>query len=425
MKEVINIINKINKTSSANEKIVILKANKDNESLKRVLYYTYNPDLKYKITEDVISSYIVEFSEYHNNPFELLDKLAASNINDELRQEVGLFLGSLSQEERLFWLNVLQKDLRCNISIKTIQKVWKDLLPEWGCMLGSKYLDNEKYVKGKSFTLTIKLDGHRCLIVKHGEDVKAYTRQHKEYSGLDDIINEVLTIEGDFVLDGELLVSNYKNISPETRYKATSNIVRRDGIKHGVSLITFDIIPYEDFVKGKCNTPYIERRILLENILSNMQSIEPVEVVYNGYDIDLIPALLDEVTSRGEEGLMLNLNDHPYECKRTKGLLKLKKFQTADVRAVGVLEGYGKYKGKLGAITIEFEHNGEIHRCNVGSGFSDDERLLYHQRPELLLNKIVEIGYFEITSNAKGGIGLRFPTWKSRIRNDKTEISMY
>lgn len=424
MKETISIINKIKNTSSTNEKIAILKDNKDNELLKRILYYTYNPDLKYKITEDVITPYIIEFSEYDKDPFKLLDKLATSNINDELRREVGMFLGSLTQEEGEFWLNVLQKDLRCNISVKTIQKVWKGLIPEWGCMLGSKYFDNEKYVEGKSFTLTVKLDGHRCLIVKHGNDIKAYTRQHKEYLGLDDIINEVSTMEGDFVLDGELLVSNYKEIPPETRYKATSNIVRKDGIKHGVSLIAFDIVPHQDFIKGKCNAPYIERRKRLEQVLSNKQFIEVVDIVYKGSDTDVIIPLLEEVTSKGEEGLMLNLNNHPYECKRTKGLLKLKKFQTADVRVVEVLEGDGKYKDKLGAITIEFEHNGEVHRCNVGSGFSDNERLLYHRQPELLLNKIVEIGYFEITSNAKGGVGLRFPTWKSRIRHDKTGISM-
>ena len=424
MKETISIINKIKNTSSTNEKIAILKDNKDNELLKRILYYTYNPDLKYKITEDVITPYIIEFSEYDKDPFKLLDKLATSNINDELRREVGMFLGSLTQEEGEFWLNVLQKDLRCNISVKTIQKVWKGLIPEWGCMLGSKYFDNEKYVEGKSFTLTVKLDGHRCLIIKHGNDIKAYTRQHKEYLGLDDIINEVSTMEGDFVLDGELLVSNYKEIPPETRYKATSNIVRKDGVKHGVSLIAFDIVPYQDFIKGKCNTPYIERRKRLEQVLSNKQFIEVVDIVYKGSDTDVIIPLLDEVTSIGEEGLMLNLNNYPYECKRTKGLLKLKKFQTADVRVVDVLEGDGKYKDKLGAITIEFEHKGETHRCNVGSGFSDDERLLYHQKPELLLNKIVEIGYFEITSNAKGGVGLRFPTFK-RTRFEKTQISMH
>lgn len=424
MKEIISIINKIQNTSSTNEKIAILKDNKDNELLKRILYYTYNPDLKYKITEDVITPYIIEFSEYDKDPFKLLDKLATSNINDELRREVGVFLGSLTQEEGEFWLNVLQKDLRCNISVKTIQKVWKGLIPEWGCMLGSKYFDNEKYVEGKLFTLTVKLDGHRCLIVKHGNDIKAYTRQHKEYLGLDDIINEVSTMEGDFVLDGELLVSNYKEIPPETRYKATSNIVRKDGIKHGVSLIAFDIVPYQDFIKSKCNTPYTERRKLLEQILSNKQFIEVVDSVYKGSDTDVIIPLLEEVTSKGEEGLMLNLNNYPYECKRTKGLLKLKRFQTADVRVVDVLEGDGKYKDKLGAITIEFEHNGETHRCNVGSGFSDDERLLYHQKPELLLNKIVEIGYFEITSNAKGGVGLRFPTFK-RTRFGKTQISMH
>ena len=44
----------------------------------------------------------------------------------------------------------------------------------------------------------------------------------------------------------------------------------------------------------------------------------------------------------------------------------------------------------------------------------------------LVLNKIVTIGYFEVSQNSKTKeYSLRFPTWKGIIRNDKTEISMY
>jgi len=97
----------------------------------------------------------------------------------------------------------------------------------------------------------------------------------------------------------------------------------------------------------------------------------------------------------------------------------------ADVLCKNVLEGTGKNVGKLGSITIQFEHEGKTYECNCGSGFSDEEREAYYKQPELIVGKIVTVGYFEISKNASGDCGLRFPTWKSIIRHDKNEISMY
>ena len=72
----------------------------------------------------------------------------------------------------------------------------------------------------------------------------------------------------------------------------------------------------------------------------------------------------------------------------------------------------------------EFLHEGNTYQCNCGSGFSDEERVKYFNNPELLIGKIVTIGYFEISKNEQNTYGFRFPTWKGIIRDDKTEISM-
>lgn len=123
---------------------------------------------------------------------------------------------------------------------------------------------------------------------------------------------------------------------------------------------------------------------------------------------------------------MINLVDSPYVCKRTDYILKVKTFKEADVKVVDVLEGSGRLKGVLGAITIEFiGGDNKIYRTNVGSGFSDEERKLFMKNPHMLLGKIVTIKYFEVTKNQQGGYGLRFPTWEGIIRDDKDEISMY
>ena len=61
--------------------------------------------------------------------------------------------------------------------------------------------------------------------------------------------------------------------------------------------------------------------------------------------------------------------------------------------------------------------------CECGSGFTDEERLNYWEHPELIMGKVVELKYFEVTQNDKDKTkySLRFPTWQHRIRTDKDE----
>ena len=66
------------------------------------------------------------------------------------------------------------------------------------------------------------------------------------------------------------------------------------------------------------------------------------------------------------------------------------------------------------------DSNNNYHRVRVGSGFTDEQRQYYFKHSKDILNKVVEIGYFEVTHN-KGdeGLSLRFPTWLDRVRTDK------
>jgi DNA ligase-1 len=57
------------------------------------------------------------------------------------------------------------------------------------------------------------------------------------------------------------------------------------------------------------------------------------------------------------------------------------------------------------------EHKGS--HMNVGSGLSDNERVLWYKDPSLILNKIITVQYFEETVDSKTGtLSLRFPTLK-------------
>ena len=65
-----------------------------------------------------------------------------------------------------------------------------------------------------------------------------------------------------------------------------------------------------------------------------------------------------------------------------------------------------------------------IYNVRVGSGFTATERDVFWRNPEKIVGKIVEIQYFEVSQNEKGGYSLRFPIFKW-VREDKDEPSTF
>ena len=86
-------------------------------------------------------------------------------------------------------------------------------------------------------------------------------------------------------------------------------------------------------------------------------------------------------------------------------------------------EKTGKNLKKLGSSVIKFLYNGQEKYCNVGSGFTDEQREYYWKYPEEIVGKIIVINYFEITTNKDGEVSLRFPTFTGETRFDKDDIS--
>ena len=415
-----DIIKSLEDTSSVNGKIKILKSNSENELLKLILECTYNTYKKYGISENVLAT-VSSNRKNSKTIFELLDILASNNINNSLREEIGAFKNANMEHWDLYKKMIL-KDLRCNISSKTINKVWDGLIPtsETGvnvnCMLASKF-DFEKPPTGKMF-ITEKLDGIRiwCMIDSFG-NIELYTRQGKIVEGCKEIEKAISELKlTNVILDGEILASN---CSYEDVYKETIKRVKnKNKTKTGLNFHVFDIITIDEY-KNKVGTKrYSERRKILDSISEN-EFIKIVPVLYEGDDINEVLKLLDIYRAKGAEGLMCNLNK-AYEFKRSKGCLKLKVMQTCDLQIIGFQEGEGRHSGKLGALIVDFKGN----KVGVGTGFSDEERLSIWENRDSLLGRVVEVRYFEITKDKNGAESLRFPTYVS-IREKGKEISYH
>ena len=164
---------------------------------------------------------------------------------------------------------------------------------------------------------------------------------------------------------------------------------------------------------------------MLENLIEENEFIRLVPKFGITDDVEYIYKVLDDVVNNGEVGLILNTLNGKYGFgKRSKDILKVKKFEDADVLVTNVLEGEGKFKGKLGKIEVQFKYKDKVYINYIGSGFNEFERDYFWVHKEELIGKIVTIKYFELSKNEKGEVGFRFGTWKGSdyIRKDKEGI---
>ena len=426
--EVKDIFDKISKTSGKNDKIKIIKQNKDNELLIECLKFLLDSDIVTGLSKKKINKKVKLDKETTSDIRCIFDYLKQHNTGtDEDITTVQSFTHCMDEDLKEFCNGLFTKSLKVGIDVKGVNKAIPNLIPSFNIMLADSYAKCSNRVEGKEFILTTKLDGSRICVIKKDDKIILKTRQNKLYEGL-------IEIEEDFkdlpngVYDGELLAKGVFENSAE-QYKETMKISRKKGIKKGLKMVCYDYIEnIEDFYNGKDLTECINRKNKLKEILSiNKENIEYLEPLYIGKDLNKIIEFSNLAVQNGEEGIMLSIANSPYECKRSKNLLKVKQFFEGDVYVTDVIEGDNKYKGKLGCVKCKFLYNGEIQDVEVGSGFNDEEREILFKNPDLILNKVITIKYFEVSQNSTTGkYSLRFPTISKRypdfIRIDKSTL---
>jgi DNA ligase-1 len=284
-------------------------------------------------------------------------------------------------------------------------------------MLANSYFDKPEIVNGKSFALTTKIDGGRIIAIKENGNVSFYTRAGQKYEGLVDLENELKNLPVDNIcFDGEITLLDPQGMTSKDQYKHTMKITRKDGEKHGVKMLVFDYMSSSDFKDQTNKMTYEERRNRLDALFDNfsLTYFTKLPVLYKGSDIEEINKWLNYSISHGEEGVMINILDAPYEFKRTNNLLKVKKMRDIDLTVIGYEEGNNQLKGKLGALIVDYKG----HQVKVGSGFTKELREEIWRHPQDYVGLTASIQYFEETTNDKGGISLRFPVFLD-FRYDK------
>ena len=316
------------------------------------------------------------------------------------------FIRNQPEEYHDFYTEFVTKSFRLGADSKVVNACIPGLIPTWDVMLGTS-IEHCKLPENIWFSLSQKLNGNRCTYY-NGE---FYTRQNKKYIGLNHIKADIEKIPNakDLVFDGELIYKNSEGLSDSSAFQKGTGIANnKSENKEELKLVLFDILPREEFDNKVSKDTYKTRKQhLLDLKQYETENIKIVQIFYEGTDQSEIWKWLDYCEQHDMEGCMLNL-DTPYECKRTKNLMKVKKFYDFDLKIIGYEEGTGRNKGKLGAFVVDYKGN----QVKVGSGFNDEDRISFWNNRNEYIGRVITVKYKEISTDKKTGLeSLQFPVY--------------
>ena len=345
----------------------------------------------------------------------LTDKLVAREVTGHAARDAIQTLADHSTVEQWndWYRRILIKDLRCGTGAKLINKVQKDTIPLFGCMLAHDGAKHPKKITGKC-SVEYKYDGVRVIAIVQNGDATLYSRNGKLLANFPHI-EEALSkpeFEG-LVFDGEVMSEDFQTLMKQVH--------RKEGAQTEDSyLAVFDMLTLDEFNAGGTSMNAVDRRRRLID-LSNLFNyrIQVVDAFDINFDTEEGQAEFDKLNkhalAEGYEGLMIKPDHEGYKCKRSHAWLKVKPFIEVTLKVIALEEGTGKNEGLLGALVVEGEDDGKFFHLNVGSGLTDENREQIWADQSNVIGQLVEIRADAATQSqdADDTWSLRFPRFKT------------
>ena len=414
-----DILNELNESNSSNYKLDILKKYKDNSELKKLLELTYNRNkYNFNVSKNCIikdNPNILESngSKTVDELLSALEILGEGTIRgNEAHQFVCNHLKCLDNDNKEIFLNVLGRDLKIGLNVKSINKVFKNLIPKPNYMrcavLSEKTL---KKIKFPAF-IQLKMDGtYREIHVADGQ-VTGKTRSGEEY------FNPVLFKEMENFPNG--YYTGELTIDGESRFTGNGLINSLNPPYEKITFTVWDYLTDDDYLE-KSKTPYYSRFESLSDIIEKHNS-NRVKLVPN-HEVNSIDEALKYVSDWMEQGLeggVLKDKNNVFKNGTSGTQLKIKLKVDAEMRITGFTDGTigTKREGKIGAIQFSNDEGTIKGQC---SGFSDEELDLFTKNKDNLIGKIISVEFNDLVKSENNDYyALSHPRF-IEIRNDKDE----
>jgi len=417
----IEILEKLESDNSRLFKEALLREHCDNKTLQRALVMAADPWKNW----GVIKYDKVDFFGSHGHEDAMLDafmdlldllndrKMTGSKARGAVEGSISAFddLGK-KWAERLLWRN-----LRCGVSATTINKIWPGSVVPFAVALAETLATVG--VNG-DFTITdpikypvrveAKLDGLRCIAVKHNGEVSMFTRSGTLLETLPRIKAAIAALPLDnFVLDGEAMAASWED--------SASVMMSSKSKKDDAAMCyhTFDLVWFADWQAQSTKLTYAQRLNILEPVIFSSGKSSPFKLVKSKTcaNENEIREFYAECLDEGYEGVMLKDTKAPYRWKRSNAILKLKPVATEEGTIVDWYEAKESTKraGQFGGFVI-LTPNGVTTR--VGGGYCDDlKNKIFRDGPDTYIGKIAEVEHQPpATPDGK----LRFPVF-TRFRD--------
>ena len=429
------ILEKIKNENSTNKKIEILKQNKNNNLLKKILFYTYNNLYNFYIKKipnvKSHSNLTIESEEVWN----LLDDLRQRKITGNFaRDKVKFILEKLNEKDAEIFTKILKKDMKIGINRKTINKVWNNLIPEIPYM-GARAFNEKDFNKllnqVEYLYAEVKYDGEFVNIINENGNIKTLSR-----NGKDIYLEHLFDIKEGYVLTGELLVKNVdrytsngiinslKQINEKIKLgtiktKELDDFYKRYGklpedIEKDIYVVVWDCIPYEEWIKGKWEVQLYKRRKILKDFIKDNIHLVEYKIVKTKEEIfEYYYKKLQD----GEEGIILKDPNSIWKDGKYKEIQKFKNVIELDLKIVDYKYGTigSKYENVINRLVLETE-DGKLK--TTASGISEEMMNYLTKEKDNLKNKIVVIKCNGISKNKEGEYSLLHPRIEY-IRDDK------
>ena len=414
-----DILNELNESNSSNYKLDILKKYKDNSELKKLLELTYNRN-KYNfnvskncIIKDNPSILESKGSKTVDELLSALEILGEGTIRgNEAHRFVCNHLKCLDNDNKEIFLNVLGRDLKIGLNVKSINKVFKNLIPKPNYMRCAVL--SEKTLKKINFPafIQLKMDGtYREIHVADGQ-VSGKTRSGEEY------FNPVLFKEMENFPNG--FYTGELTIEGESRFTGNGLINSLNPPYEKITFTVWDYLTDDDYLE-KTKTPYYSRFESLSDIIEKHKS-NRVKLVPN-HEVNSIDEALKYVSDWMEQGLeggVLKDKNNVFKNGTSGTQLKIKLKVDAEMRITGFTDGTigTKREGKIGAIQFSNDEGTIKGQC---SGFSDEELDLFTKNKDNLIGRIISVEFNDLVKSENNDYyALSHPRF-IEIRNDKDE----
>jgi DNA ligase-1 len=242
-----------------------------------------------------------------------------------------------------------------------------------------------------------KLDGHRCV----ADEVAAlWSRTRKPINSVPHINKEVVKF-GRLQLDGELY-----NHSLKKDFEKITHLVRQPEPTEGHEIVEYHV--YDVNMPGPFQKRY-------ENLAFMFNKVKPEHLVLVETllvnDEEELMNVFEHFISLGYEGAIVRNANGMYVNKRSYDLQKIKEFDDAEFKIVGIEEGRGKLQGHVGKFICVTQDGVEFGAKPKGTLESLKD---YFENEKSWKNKIATVQYQGMTN--KNNVP-RFPVL-TRMRND-------